>query len=720
MKKTVTFIICFVVAALVGRAAEKPLIHIATDNISVVYRVGDDGRLYQSYVGRRLHHESDLRHLLRGVEACISHGMEDYFEPAIDVLHNDGASSLLLKYVSHSVKTLSDGVVETGIMLADRVYPVTVRLTVTAYTKEDIVKMSVELSHREKRPLVVRKIASSMLHFNRSSYTLTQFTGDWAQEAQMSDLPLTTGKKVLDSKLGSRANMFVSPFFHVSFDGQSTEQSGETLTGTLGWTGNFRFTFEVDSDRRLRIISGINPYNSEYELPQDEVFRTPDFYFTFTGKGRGQASRNFHDWARRHQLKDGLLPRMTLLNNWEATGFNFDENRLVSLMGEAAELGVDMFLLDDGWFGNKYPRKDDSQGLGDWTATADKLPGGIARLTQAADSVGVRFGIWIEPEMVNPKSELAEQHPDWILRWTNRDVYYFRNQLVLDLSNPKVQDCVFGVVDELMSRYPDIAYMKWDCNSPITNIWSPWLKTRQSRLYIEYVRGLYSVLDRIAAKYPALPMMLCSGGGGRTDYEALRYFTEFWASDNTDPVERLFIQWGYSQLFPAKAVCAHVTSWNRNASIKFRTDVAMMCKLGFDLRLADLSSDEKAFCRNAVTAWKRLSPAVLDGDLYRLVSPYDGEHTASLYLSKDGRQAAVFAFDLNPRYVEKRQPVKLQGLSPDRMYRIREINLLPGQRSSLRGNEQIFSGEYLTTVGLYLFSAQKLSSRVVEITEEQE
>ena len=221
---------------------------------------------------------------------------------------------------------------------------------------------------------------------------------------------------------------------------------------------------------------------------------------------------------------------MTLLNNWEATYFDFNEEKLIGLIGDAAGLGVDMFLLDDGWFANKYPRSSDHQGLGDWDETADKLPNGIGRLVEEATKKGIKFGLWIEPEMVNPKSELYEKHKDWVIHLPNRDEYYFRNQLVLDLSNPKVQDFVFGVVDDLMTKYPGIAFFKWDCNSPITNIYSSYLKEKQSHLYIDYVRGLYNVLERIKTKYPDLPMMLCSGGSGRIDYEALRYFTEFWPS----------------------------------------------------------------------------------------------------------------------------------------------------------------------------------------------
>lgn len=317
--------------------------------------------------------------------------------------------------------------------------------------------------------------------------------------------------------------------------------------------------------------------------------------------------------------------------------------------------------------------------------------------------------------MVNPKSELFEKHPDWAITLPNRKTYYYRNQLVLDLSNPKVQDFVFGVVDNILTENPEVAYFKWDCNSPITNVYSPYLKNKQGQLYIDHVRGIYNVLKRVKEKYPNTPMMLCSGGGARCDYEALKYFTEFWCSDNTDPIERLFIQWGFSQVFPSKTLCAHVTTWNKDASIKFRTDVAMMCKLGFDIKMSDLNPNEQVYCRQAVTEYNRLKPVILEGDLYRLVSPYGSNHTSSMYVNKDKNQAIVFAFDVYPRYGEHILPVRLQGLEANKMYQVKEINLMPGASSSVNGNGQTFSGEYLMNVGLDLFTGYKLNSRIIEI-----
>ena len=320
--------------------------------------------------------------------------------------------------------------------------------------------------------------------------------------------------------------------------------------------------------------------------------------------------------------------------------------------------------------------------------------------------------------MVNPKSELFEKHPEWAITLPNRETYYFRNQLVLDLSNPKVQDFVFGVVDNILTENPEVAYFKWDCNSPITNIYSPYLKNKQGQLYIDHVRGVYNVVKRVKEKYPNVPMMLCSGGGARCDYEALKYFTEFWCSDNTDPIERLFIQWGFSQIFPAKAMCAHVTSWNRKTSVKFRTDVASMCKLGFDLGLKELNADELTYCQNAVANWTRLKKVILDGDQYRLVSPYDGNHMSVMYATPDKNKALLFTYDIHPRFSEKLLPVRLQGLDAKKQYKVKEINLMPNQKSNLAANENTYSGDYLMKVGIDAFTTNQTFSRVIEITAE--
>lgn len=726
--KKILFAGALTLAALQMNAEESKVIRISTDQTDLILKVGENGRLYQTYLGEKLLHEADVNRFSwdihagsdgsisqRGWEVYSGSGNEDYFEPAVAITHNDGNTSTYLYYVSSSTSPVEGGT-QTTINLWDDKYPVDVTLHYVAYPKENVIKTWSEIKHQEKKPIILSTYASTMLYFCRSSYYLTEFSSDWAKEARMSSQQLQFGKKVIDTKLGSRAAMHTHPFFEVGLDQPVSENQGDVLMGTLGWTGNFRFTFEVDNAGNLRVIPAINPYASNYELKKDEVFTTPEFIFTLSNQGSSQGSRNLHEWARNYSLKDGKGTRLTLLNNWENTGFDFNQEILANLMKEAKHLGVDMFLLDDGWFGNKYPRKDDHAGLGDWEVTHSKLPGGVPALVKAAKEAGVKFGIWIEPEMVNPKSELFEKHPDWAIHDANRKTYYYRNQLVLDLSNPAVQDYVYGVVENLMKENPEIAFFKWDCNSPITNIYSPYLKDKQGQLYIDHVRGVYNVMKRVKENYPNVPMMLCSGGGARCDYEALKYFTEFWCSDNTDPVERVYIQWGFSQFFPAKAMCAHVTSWNKNTSVKFRTDVASMCKLGFDIGLKDMTADELAYCQDAVANWKRLQPAIMDGDQYRLVSPYETNHMAVNYVSKDQKKAVLFAYDVYPRFQEKLINVKLQGLDPNKTYKVEEINLMPGVDSALKSNGQTYTGDYLMKVGIEVFGFAATQSHVLELT----
>jgi alpha-galactosidase len=384
------------------------------------------------------------------------------------------------------------------------------------------------------------------------------------------------------------------------------------------------------------------------------------------------------------------------LNNWEATYFDFNETKLAALLKDTKKLGVDLFLLDDGWFANKYPRNDDHAGLGDWQENKAKLPNGIASLVSHAQTEGVKFGIWIEPEMVNPKSELYEKHPDWVIKQAKRDEYYFRNQLVLDLANPAVQDFVYKVVDSLFIKNPALAYIKWDCNAVIYNAYSAHL-TNQSHFYIEYVRGLYKVLEKIRTKYPKVSMMLCSGGGGRVDYAALQYFTEFWPSDNTEPLERIFIQWEYSYFYPAITSSNHVTDWGKQP-IKFRTDVAMMGKLGFDIVVSKLSGNDLLYCQQAIALYNTIKPVIWQGDQYRLSDPRESNVASVLYVNEQKTKAVVFNYLVNNRYDQgNKSPILFKGLDPVKKYSVKEVNLYPGTNSSLSSN--IYTGEFLMRIG---------------------
>jgi alpha-galactosidase len=364
-------------------SSAKGQIVIETSNTGLVFNVAHNGRVYQSYLGKRLMNPKDYANLKGGVEAYITHGMEDYFEPALHINHADGNSSTLLTYVDHSV-TPTDWGSHTVISLADTIYGDKVDMHFDAYDKQNVVKAWTEITNGGKAPVEIEKFASSLLYFDAPSYYLTEYSGDWAREVNPGVQVLKFGKKIVDTKLGTRASLFVSPFFQLGLGAPASENGGDVLVGTLAWTGNFRFCFEVDQNGGLRVISGINPYFSRRTLKKGETFKTPEFIFTLSGDGAGEASRNLHEWARHYQIKDGAGDRMTLLNNWEATYFDFNQDKLLSLIGEAKELGVDMFLLDDGWFGTKYPRESDRQGLGDWVEISDKLPDGIGRLTAEA------------------------------------------------------------------------------------------------------------------------------------------------------------------------------------------------------------------------------------------------------------------------------------------------------------------------------------------------
>lgn len=717
------------ISMLVVMAANaKNMISIHTDNVQMVLEVKSNGRLYQAYLGERLSEGTPLSLLFMpqanqtwpmpaGNEVYPVMGTEDYFEPALQLTHNNGNPTSVLKYVSHT-QNARNGITETIVKLRDEKYPISVNLHYLAYTKEDVICQWTEISHGEAKPISLGRYASGMLYFEDPTYYLTEFSGDWAREMQMSQTQLNFGRKTIDTRLGTRAAMLAFPFFEVGLGSPVSENHGKVLMGTIGWTGNFRFTFEVDHDNQLRVLAGINPDASTYTLDRGKTFKTPEFIFTLSTQGTGQGSRNFQRWALNHSLYMAQEDRMTLLNNWENTYFDFDEQKLNNLFGQAKNLGVDLFLLDDGWFGNRYPRNNDKAGLGDWQTNRAKLPGGIPALVKGANEQGVDFGIWIEPEMVNPESELARKKPHWILHLPDREPYLFRHQLVLDLTNPEVQDFVFGVIDGLMKENPNIKFMKWDCNSPITNIFSPHLKARQGNLYVDYVRGLYAVLNRVQAKYPKLYMMLCSGGGGRCDFEALKYFTEFWCSDNTDPVERIYIQWAFSHFMPAKALCSHVTDWNKKASVKFRLDVDFSCKLGFDLDLKHLSADDLAYCQAAIKEYNRLKPVIFSPNLYRLVSPYETNHCALMRVNDNQTHALLFAYDLHPRYGETIINTRLQGLDPTATYRVREICLMPGQESRLPFHNQTFTGDYLHKVGLKVLGGNQLDSRIIELVKE--
>ncbi|WP_428660032.1 alpha-galactosidase [Runella sp.] len=714
-------------------AQKKVVIPIETDQNSLVLSTDRANRLRIGHFGKRLQQAVDYESIpdysardddQNGMSnsAYTSSGSTNLFEPAFAVTHADGNMSTELKYVSHTVTKQDANVTVTSIVLKDDVYPVEVTLFYKTYAKENVVEQWSVIKNNEGKAITLEKYASANLYFKADNYYLTHYHGNWAREMKPEHTLLTAGIKSIDSKLGTRANLFEPPTFMVSFDRASTEDEGNVLLGQLAWSGNFKIDFELDAIHNLRLIAGINPYASAYSLAPAKSFVTPSFIFTFSDKGKGDASRNLHRWARKYRILDGNGSRLTLLNNWEATYFDFDETKLTALFADAKKLGVDLFLLDDGWFGNKYPRNNDRAGLGDWQENVKKLPNGLGYLVKETKNAGVKFGIWLEPEMVNPKSELYEKHPDWVIKEPKRPEHYFRNQLVLDLANPEVQNFVFGILDNMFTKNPEIGFIKWDCNAVIYNAHSAYLEKtgqKQSQLYVDYVKGLYKVLERIRAKYPTVPMMLCSGGGGRVDYGALNYFTEFWLSDNTDPLERVFIQWENSYFYPAIAHCNHVTDWSK-VSMKYRTDVAMMGKMGFDIVVSKLEEKELKSAQNSIAAYNNVKDVIWHGDLFRLVNPFDHPFAALMFVNEAKDHAVQFNYLVTNRYDQgfTTSPIRLKGLDSTKKYKIKEINLYPDTRTPVNEN-LTYSGDYLMNIGFNPILTSNRKSVVLEITAVQ-
>jgi alpha-galactosidase len=416
--------------------------------------------------------------------------------------------------------------------------------------------------------------------------------------------------------------------------------------------------------------------------------------WAYSDQGTGALTRKLHRYVRREVLRDGDQPRPILLNNWEATYFNFDETKIVNLFKVAKEVGIELFLLDDGWFGTKYPRDNDTQGLGDWTPDPVKLPHGLKVLTDEADRQGLRFGLWFEPEMVNLQSTLFEAHPEWLIRQPKREMDLQRNQMVLDLTNPEARQFAYSVLDRTLRENPGITYVKWDCNRYLTQPGSPHLsRENQSHLQIDYTRGLYEVMSRLATEHPNVQVMMCSGGGGRVDYGAMRYAHELWPSDMTDPVRRIFIQWGFSHFFPALAVAGHVT-WSGERPLKFAFDVAMSCRLGMDVDLAKFSDLDQEFAAMSIATYKRIREIVQFGEFYRLESPYSGPRTSLMYVL--GERAVLFVYSLGD---SAPAPLRLKGLEGDRHYEVKEINPDCGQETSMSGESLLCRGLSMPALG---------------------
>ena len=682
---------------------------ISTQKTSMVINATQGQELKFVYYGEKLS-AGDLSNLdhsgLPQFSAYPVYGLNCPGEAALAVRHSDGNMSLQMEVEKTETRTEGNATITT-VSMKDKVYPFYIDVCYKAWQDADIIETWTEIRHTEKKAVTLNQFASAYLPIRRGNVWLSSLYGSWANEGQLAQEPLKPGMKVIKNKDGVRNSHTAHAEVMFSLDGHPQENTGDVIGAALCYTGNYKLRIDTDDSEYHQFYAGINEENSSYTLEKEEVFRTPELALTYSGEGLSGASRNFHRWARQHKLAHGNQPRKILLNSWEGVYFDINQEGMDQMMADIASMGGELFVMDDGWFGDKYKRNTDNSSLGDWVVDTTKLPEGIDGLLADAEKHGVKFGIWIEPEMANTTSELYEKHPEWILKAPQRDPVLGRGgtQVVLDLGNPEVQDFVFGVVDDLMTKHPKIDYIKWDANMAVMNHGSNYLdKEKQSHMYIEYHRGFEKVCQRIRAKYPDLTIQACASGGGRANYGYLPYFDEFWVSDNTDALQRIYMQWGTSYFFPAIAMASHISAAPnhqtfRTIPLKYRIDVAMSGRLGMEIQPKNMTDEEKELCRKAIADYKTIRPVVQFGDIYRLVSPYDRLGVASLMYTSPEKDKAVFYWWKTETFVNQHLPrVKMAGLSAGKMYRVHELNRIDNKPLEFEG--KTFSGSFLMNNGL--------------------
>ena len=686
--------------------AEK--VSVNTKGMSLILDVEKGKPAQYLYFGTKLN-PNDLQNLKVAtdgrMDAYPAYGLNTPAEAALAMRHSDGNLSTALVATGCDVKSEGNASVTT-VHLKDPVYNIKVDLKYRAYNDVDMIEAWTEILNGEKGTVTLTTFASAMLPIRRGDVWMSHLSGTWAAEGQLSHEKLQPGEFVIRNNDGTRNSHTDHAEVMFSLDGKGQENAGNVIGAALVYSGNYKLKMVTDDTEYHYFFAGINEQNSEYHLKKGETFKTPALALTYSTQGLSGASRNFHKWGRKYILAHGDKERDILLNSWEGVYFDINQKGMDQMMADIHSMGGELFVMDDGWFGTKYPRVTDNCALGDWVVDTKKLPNGIEGLLSDARKNQVKFGIWIEPEMTNTTSMLYEKHPDWVIKAPKRDAVLGRGgtQLVLDLSNPKVQDFVFGVVDNLLTKYPDIAYIKWDANMAIMNHGSQYLSAAdQSHLYIAYHQGFAKVIDRIRAKYKDVVIQCCASGGGRANWGMLRGFDEFWVSDNTDAMQRIYMQYGTSYFFPAIAMASHISAVPnhtifRTTSLKYRIDVAMSGRLGMEIQPKNMTDEEKALCRKAISEYKKIRPVVQFGDLYRLVSPYDNQGLSSMYVSEAKDKAVFYWWKLANFYNVHLPRVKMAGLDENKMYKVKELDVIDNKPLDCEGKS--YSGKYLMEHGL--------------------
>jgi alpha-galactosidase len=618
-----------------------------------------------------------------------------YTEPALKATFANGNREVVLHYVDQQLK--NDNL---EITLKDEVSPLLVHLHYRVYADSGIIERSARIENHTSDAVTLESVQSAAWTLPPDrDYRLHYLTGRWAGEWQLQREKLQIGKRVIESRRGS-TGVEANPWFAIDRIGETDESHGPVWFGELAWSGSWRFTIERTSSDQCRVVGGFNPFDFNYRLAPGESLETPPFFAGFTDAGLGEASRMLHRFQLEHVLPGSPHSRLrpVLYNSWEATEFNVNEAGQMAIAEKASRLGVERFVVDDGWFGQ---RNSDHAGLGDWYVNPQKFPHGLKPLIDRVHQLGMDFGLWVEPEMVNPDSDLYRAHPDWVMNFPGRPRTEGRNQLVLNLARDDVKEYILSRLDRLVTDN-DIALLKWDYNRNWSEPgWPETPLTDQKKIWVRYVQNLYDIIDRLRSKHPRLEIEGCSGGGARVDLGMLRRVDQVWPSDNTDALDRLTIQYGFTEAYTPHVMMAWVTDVpnginGRGTPLRFRFLVAMTGSLGVGGNLNKWSDDEIAVASEMISFYKQIRATVQYGNLFRLVSPLESEFSAMQYVSQDSQHVVAFAFLHSQQFGGSVPLLHLQGLPEDAMYSVSTID------DSLEEHTGKLSGAYLMHHGIQL------------------
>lgn len=700
--------------------------HLKTPETSYIMAVAKGKYLCHVYWGDRLKRNPDMDNalLLRNLGFSANTELEDrsysldyvcqeyptgcntdFRIPAVSMEFCDGSRVLELTYDSYELikgkpklKGLPATYVEEdseadtlNIILKDKVKNIKVILQYTVYNEIDAITRNVKVVNEGNESVRLDRIMSVNVDFEDSDYDMIELSGAWGRERHIERTPLRNGIQSLESRRGASSHQ-LNPFFALAGK-NADENQGKVYGFNFVYSGNFTAGVEVDQIFKARAFMGINDYDFSWLLEAGEEFQAPEAVMVYSGKGLGEMSRNYHKLYRtrlvRGKYRDEVRP--ILANNWEATYFDFNEEKIVGLAKEAAALGIELLVLDDGWFGK---RNGDNCSLGDWYVNKEKLPSGIKGLAEKVNAEGVKFGLWFEPEMVSPDSDLYRAHPDWCIHVKGRTRTECRAQLTLDLSREEVCDYIINAISTVLDE-ANIAYVKWDMNRHMTNLGSAGLPgERQKEMPHRYMLGLYRVMDTIVSSHPDVLFESCSGGGGRFDAGILYYMPQTWTSDDTDAIERLYIQYGTSLVYPVSAMGSHVSAVPNHQSgrvtdLKIRGDVAMSGNFGYELDLMKFTDEEKEIVKKQVESYKELRTFVPSADMYRLKSPFEGNETAWQFISEDKKDIFAAYFRINSKVNPPVTRLKLTALEPDADY-------------ELLGEGKVYGGDELMNVGIVI------------------